>query len=417
MEYNFTDLVLLMGTNPLPNYVVGKYFISTNKKLKRIWVVHTSQTRDFALNLKKQFGDKCKNNLIQLNEESDPKQIATDLEDKLFPELKDKDVHLNYTGGTKVMSVHAYKTMFSELKGKVSFSYLDARHFKLLDDENGVVQADLRNLKEVSPSSEVILELHGYEKLRDKKIYYQRAIQNLQTIIQDGELDMIVKSFEINPNGGIPLDYLYKGNDLIYDKKQLIQKVGNNIVSVNNIVTKFVQGNPILESIFKNQAYIPANFPEGEDSWKVKLIVEFLAFAWLEQYVEFCLKNDQDIKNKCKTELNWDIINSKWKNKMKFEIDVLLLYGYQLTGISCTTSWNREKCKLKCFEILHRIRQIGGDEAKAVLICMMEGNYLTDLNKEMEINTGGSKNILVLGKEHLKKETLVKEIKDFIDFK
>ena len=31
-NFDFTDLILLVGTNPLPNYVVGKYFLEELEK-------------------------------------------------------------------------------------------------------------------------------------------------------------------------------------------------------------------------------------------------------------------------------------------------------------------------------------------------------------------------------------------------
>ena len=41
----FTDLILLIGTNPLPNYVVAKHFLENNPLLQRIWLVHSEETR------------------------------------------------------------------------------------------------------------------------------------------------------------------------------------------------------------------------------------------------------------------------------------------------------------------------------------------------------------------------------------
>ncbi len=34
----FTDLVLIMGSKSLPNYVALTYFLQKNKQLKRIWI-------------------------------------------------------------------------------------------------------------------------------------------------------------------------------------------------------------------------------------------------------------------------------------------------------------------------------------------------------------------------------------------
>jgi len=42
---NANHLVLLMGTNPLPNYVVAKYFLSNYANLPNIWVLCSKETR------------------------------------------------------------------------------------------------------------------------------------------------------------------------------------------------------------------------------------------------------------------------------------------------------------------------------------------------------------------------------------
>ena len=40
---DFTDLILLIGTNPLPNYVSADYFIRHNKNLLRVWAVYSKE--------------------------------------------------------------------------------------------------------------------------------------------------------------------------------------------------------------------------------------------------------------------------------------------------------------------------------------------------------------------------------------
>ena len=100
----------------------------------------------------------------------------------------------------------------------------------------------------------------------------------------------------------------------------------------------------------------------------------------------------------------------------------MLLFGYQFFGISCTNSQDRALCKSKGFEIMHRSKQIGGDESKAILITFLsnqkakDGNEITpeDLQKELETDTGGEGNILVLGSNDLRPNILAKKIEDFI---
>ena len=55
---DFTDLILLVGTNPLPNYVVAEYFLSQDNRIRKIWLVcsektnYQAGTEELAVNLK-----------------------------------------------------------------------------------------------------------------------------------------------------------------------------------------------------------------------------------------------------------------------------------------------------------------------------------------------------------------------------
>jgi hypothetical protein len=51
------------------------------------------------------------------------------------------------------------------------------------------------------------------------------------------------------------------------------------------------------------------------------------------------------------------------------EIDVAAVVGYQLIAVSCTNATGRGECKKRGFEVWLRARQIGGDAARAILLC------------------------------------------------
>ncbi len=52
----------------------------------------------------------------------------------------------------------------------------------------------------------------------------------------------------------------------------------------------------------------------------------------------------------------------------QFEFDVFAIKGYQLFGLSCTTSDDKDLIKLKLMEAFVRVRQMGGDEARVGLV-------------------------------------------------
>ncbi len=70
----------------------------------------------------------------------------------------------------------------------------------------------------------------------------------------------------------------------------------------------------------------------------------------------------------------------------------------------------------KGFEIIHRSRQLGGDESKSVLITRLNENECSKLQESLEQDIGASaKEILVLGKDDLKEKILLKKIIKFIN--
>ena len=52
-----------------------------------------------------------------------------------------------------------------------------------------------------------------------------------------------------------------------------------------------------------------------------------------------------------------------------FELDVIAVLGYQIVVVSCTVGSRQEMIKQKGMEAILRARQLGGDEARAIVLC------------------------------------------------
>ena len=77
-------------------------------------------------------------------------------------------------------------------------------------------------------------------------------------------------------------------------------------------------------------------------------------------------------------------------------------------------SSDKGTCKKRGFEVILRTRQIGGDEARAVLITFAKSSTAKIMQQELIYETGGSKNIFVLGIEDLKPKILNKKLQRFL---
>lgn len=123
-------LFILVGANPLPNYVAARLLLKSNGHL---YLVHTRETKEIADRLIAALVPKSAANatMIQVDEANTEdifKQVNGYVGEK-------QDVGLNYTGGTKTMAVHAYRAV-EEACSDAVFSYLDAKTLSLFIEKN-----------------------------------------------------------------------------------------------------------------------------------------------------------------------------------------------------------------------------------------------------------------------------------------
>lgn len=418
MSSHFSDLLLLIGTNPLPDLVVAKYFLKYNSSLKRIWFIHSEKRNDInqkgtyreAENLKKLIQKQPESQnisfeFVSLSNVSRAKSIEKNLTEQCIDNLSpDCSLHLNYTGGTKVMGTHIYRIIekTNKIKRK-SFSYLDARSFRIIDDEEDIITEDLRD--KISISFQDIIDIHGFNKKNQmSEINFSDAIEEFKKLISRGQLK---EYFDVNKNGY---------NRKLFSHKTRSEKLAKKKKELNIDRLKEFRPNNTFLSILKT---LPEDcrlfnsdgkFTERDIS-NYEGTIKFLDGLWLEDYLYRILKNG--IKDK-KIEIQRNRVISKDGWPTEFELDIVLIKGYQLIGISCTTSNNKKLCKSKGFEIILRTRQIGGDEAKAILICCAKKQDRDILEKELQLDTGSGRNIIVLGMEDLEEKLLLDKIQDFI---
>ena len=183
---NFTDLILLVGTNPLPNAIIADYFIKNNKNLKKIWLIHSGSkgTKKYSETIREFIETRIESCDIEIDSNIIVNNIAekSSIEgafESLFRNLSnDRSVHLNYTGGTKAMVVHSYRSVEQNQINEYSFSYLDSKEFKLYYENCDLEETDdLRN--EVNITFEEMYKLHDFYKKVDRKDSTREDVENI----------------------------------------------------------------------------------------------------------------------------------------------------------------------------------------------------------------------------------------------
>lgn len=419
---NFDHLVLLIGTNPLPNFVVADYFLQENPKLRTIWLLHSEKnqyqggTLEFAENLEKllwrrrleETNRKMEFRKVPLSDVSDAQAIKRDIENNIGKKInKGEIIHLNYTGGTKSMSTHAYWVV-REMSDTdtTTFSYLDGRNFRLVSDRKGILEGNLR--RHVTATVKELVALHGFERKKGKEspFVFTDALQIFEGLIENGTTAVFYETDGFK-------------REMFTDKKGFLAEKRGAITQENLEKLETFEPGELLLSI---NAAMPEDyrlfsaegrFLEKITNAKFEAAVKFLDGFWLEEYVARALQPITD--DHVTMEQNWNLLKPGWRKDMDFELDILLMNGYQLTGISCTTDDKRGLCKSKGFEVIHRTRQIGGGEARSVLITRLNPGWKKAVQEELLHETGGLLgNILVLGEKDLKKERLIDKIQEFV---
>lgn len=455
-SFDFTDLALLVGTNPLPNYITASFLFENNPNLQRIWLIHSEDRLEWGQQGTLEDAEKIRNLLklrvdrngkvdfffIPLSNVGSARQIKADLDDSLFKNVPSQTkIHLNYTGGTKAMAVHVYRQMENYYKENITFSYLDARNYVLKSDSNSSwenISRDLRN--EIGIKLEDLIQLHGYQKVPGECTGDWGASNQIivEKVINSGRIDSYLdwqKKFVRNY-------FKDEKGDWICKTKKYLRRLGvldeqNQLIDFNceKMRQQFRQNTPdaIVEAAqaLKNPTFVDEQgelwIPEPVTiSEEVKTRIEnplkgFFEGKWLEVYIQSLIENniksESDLQERYEKGLidlqgNWEIKKTDGK---QFELDVIIVNGYQICGISVTTSTNETLVKSKCFEILHRVRQIGGEEARAVMVSCLTKEHAERVAEEMKITTGSEQDfLLVIAKEELPADVLWPKLREHI---
>lgn len=398
-NYDFQHLMLLVGTNPLPNYVVGRFFLERNKNLRTIWLIHSEKnekqegTKELADNLETCFKGLCENvqvNMVSLQDVGSAGKIRKDLEEKLYKNLcsgeksREARVHLDYTGGTKAMSVHVYSYIKEKFAG-ASFSYLDGRNYSIREDKCGQInEDDLRKLINIDLTT--LLDIHNYCDYKIGNLYDNNYLK-----------DQIL-FFSTIVNKGLLKDYL----DLVEKRKDYLDRLNKSNESKKN---NSKEEPAWLDQFSAIEKELDVTIDRQEFLKRDGIILEGYVYEILKKYLDAEKMTEQN-------KIHWDVLITRGK---RFQLDVVIINGYQVCIISCTFSGGEATCKKKGFEVLHRADQIGGDESKAVVLTFLPREKVDIVCEDLKTVSGSADDkLLVLGIDDLQEKVLWRKIKKHV---
>jgi hypothetical protein len=364
-KFKVNHLFLLVGENPLPNYIAARTLL---KDHGTVYLVFTNQTKKQKNSLLRreglrQYNIKCKE-IDLANYESNPYYIRDRIQ-KQIKSLPPGIIGLNYTGGTKPMAVHAYKAIeesAQEINGDVVFSYLDPRNLKTCIDQPNDKPREFDVPLQLSLKE--IFNLHDNKWREDKQPQSKPVLE-----------DAAAKFAEFYQNNAFAEEWknwcknqlrpFTKTNGKWKEEAELKNIKPISLKDLSDKIKAILRENLDAST---NEISLNVTKTKGFDS--LQQICEWLDGTWLESYV---LAKVQEIQGKFgikESMMSFHIKDSQ--NRDRFEFDVAFIKGYQLFAISCTTSMNKKLCKEKLFEAHLRARQLGGDEARVALVCFFD---------------------------------------------
>lgn len=329
-------LLFTVGTNALPIWVAW-YYLKEELQNATIGFVYTEKTRETMKRLKEHFECKGTSNFLYLplSAPGNPKVIRNAINGMLENLPQNSKIHVHYTGGTQVMGVETVSTIAAK-RQTAERSYLDARSKPTpqIVDGNGTAIQPEDARQGICPDIKHIAKLNGFEV--SKK--------------QFGNADM--------PDD--PTDFACDNLDTA--NLQRLQNALNNLNNKNNIV--------------------------GDKQ------LEYAALAALKQALEKIKCNRRHAGYKRD---NYALFGSVYVRRKKveesdepepFELDVVAVLGYQIVVVTCTITDDKSLIRKKAAEAYLRAQQLGGDEARTIVLCRADEPTGRNLEKELEIDTG-----------------------------
>ncbi|MGI8912226.1 MAG: hypothetical protein ACR2JY_00300 [Chloroflexota bacterium] len=409
-------LVLLVGMNPLPNWVVFKSLIAPGvpKHLvpDSVLLVHSSNpadknSADVAENLRKQVdASGVTARKVALNDPRDGKAVRSTVLAAVRREAKDTEVHLNYTGGTKEMAVSAYAAVTKAAQDRqirsATTSYLDVSQHRLRFDD-GSFWPPARDLRSwVSISLRELLALHDRELLTREEMtgaapkwqHSANAIWRLN--YEAGGIAPVYRNW-------VHSQFARDGQAIsiadLPDHGGFTLPAGEPLSSLATALRQDLKISDASDQITWQDLYTAFGAANKRGRKAVQDDVrKFFPGGWLEYWLR------GQLATRVARHADWPLRHSVYARNVAggtpCELDLVLLCGYQLFIFSCTT--DPKLAKQKAFEVIHRAQQFGGEEARPLVAVPLDGDGVAKLQQDVESDFGGAGNLQIWGLDQLR---------------
>jgi len=375
-SYKQNILMLLIGGNSIANYALIEYFKDrgddTVPSCDKVVLIYTRKTKSIAENIKKLQSDV---KFLDINLEDEYRNLNK-IKEIIIDSLKQydeiKSIHLNYTGGTKPMSIGAFLAVTELEVDEKIYSDISPDDYKLTLKKGIVYPQEGSLLDNVNIEIKEFYLLNNLEEPKYKNENSEIYSEEFCKFLLEKCLYCEKEFFEE-----------------LWDKKKAYQ----------------LNWRESLEGKF-------IDLDKYDSKKSFKKLQKFIRGEWLEEYLFATLCEIKDVINF--TDIAWNI-EAKNRFKQDFELDVLVTKGYNIYVFSCTTD-REAHIKQKAFEANLRAEQVGGIGAKPILVSLADNSGVEKVKNEMQLYVG-KKRFDAIGAEEIKDKNKLKDkLKKVFDF-
>lgn len=445
-----TQLILTVGTNALPIWVAWYHLKDKLEAPIEVRLVHTTDTQPQKKVLEKYYEGADFLDPIE-TDSGDPNVVREKIQERILDDFSEGTLHVHYTGGTKVMGVETVSAIepFTQGNYTLETSYLDPRGddgpriVRRSDDPSRSVELvpDTRIGIPVEPEAgepdyialERIAELNGFELGEFQHQYHiGGGTYDYKTCpapgiptpehLEAGQivLDYMLKNRPASYSGRTNFQHIFANRDSLWNEK--FPRQHDRFAYPENAGTFRLPNNadpiwqrdllPVLNQVYSNcQWDIPAGRLlyndihtattaqktdlEQMDAFFNGTWLEYAAYAALKKVLEGICSNPEGICSN-PDRGNYKLFHSVYVRRANamdlkvrpFELDVVAVLGHQIVVVSCTISGNANTIKQKGIEAYHRAKQLGGDEARAIVLCSAHSAQQPFYQDELRDETG-----------------------------
>jgi len=342
-----TTLVLLVGANPLPNYLAA-----ATLRPQRVLLLYTPETMQPKDRLTRAIRDRLRIATVddhQVEDATSAKRVRVACK-SVFSD----DTHLNYTGGTKVMAAIA-RMVFRDRGGlDRDASYVNESDGRLRFDDDGPSRALVTDALDL----DTILALHDFDKKLAKTV-----LANDPT---DTDAEAVARACLADQQLALSL----------YER---LTRPGDT--RARGISAPDFRACPLTDPSFPGRSSVP-----GAD-WTTKEVehwIKFLRGTWLELWTAGLVRERAGSGASVHVEVNLT------RETREAELDLIMIRQHRLHLLSCTIDDTIDRCKLKLFEATWRARQVGGDLARCALACFLSTHDADKVRADVAATWGES---------------------------